>query len=101
MAESGHCIRLWPGRQASVTAAPADKTEHTCKLINVSVGGAALQTEETLELGEHIIAYFDEIGRIDGPVVEGPGPLAQRGPNGTSQRASWKAVASARANRSR
>ncbi|MEZ5773860.1 MAG: PilZ domain-containing protein [Hyphomicrobiaceae bacterium] len=47
----------------------ADKTEHTCKLINVSVGGAALQTEETLELGEHIIAYFDEIGRIDGPVV--------------------------------
>ena len=47
----------------------ADKAEYPCKLQNVSVGGAAIQTPQQVALGEHVIAYFDEIGRIDGPVV--------------------------------
>jgi len=47
----------------------ADKGEYTCRLIDVSVGGAAIQSPQQVSLGEHVIAYFDEIGRIDGPVV--------------------------------
>jgi len=47
----------------------ADKAEYPCRLENVSVGGAALKTPQTVSLGEHVVAYFDEIGRIDGPVV--------------------------------
>jgi PilZ domain len=47
----------------------ADKAEYPCKLVDVSVGGAALQSPQPVALGEHVIAYFDEIGRIDGPVV--------------------------------
>ena len=47
----------------------ADKAEYPCKLIDVSVGGAALLSPQPVALGEHVIAYFDEIGRIDGPVV--------------------------------
>lgn len=47
----------------------ADKAEYPCKLQDVSVGGARIQTPQTVQVGEHVIAYFDEIGRIDGPVV--------------------------------
>jgi hypothetical protein len=46
-----------------------DKAEYPCKLVDVSVGGAALHSPQAVSLGEHVIAYFDEIGRIDGPVV--------------------------------
>lgn len=46
-----------------------DRTEYTCKLINISVGGAALHSPQSVDIGEHVVAYFDEIGRIDGPVV--------------------------------
>lgn len=47
----------------------ADKAEYPCRLENVSVGGAALKSPQSVALGEHVIAYFDEIGRIDGPVT--------------------------------
>jgi PilZ domain len=47
----------------------SDKAEFPCKLQDVSVGGAALISPQPVALGEHVIAYFDEIGRIDGPVV--------------------------------
>jgi hypothetical protein len=47
----------------------ADKSEHTCRLLNISVGDAAMVCSEPVEVGEPIIAYFDEIGRIEGPVV--------------------------------
>jgi len=47
----------------------ADKAEYPCRLQDVSVGGAAILTPQSVALGEHVIAYFDEIGRIDGPVV--------------------------------
>lgn len=47
----------------------ADKAEYPCKLQDVSVGGAAILSPQPVSLSEHVIAYFDEIGRIDGPVV--------------------------------
>ena len=47
----------------------ADKLEYPCRLQDVSVGGAAIHAPQAVTLGEHVIAYFDEIGRIDGPVV--------------------------------
>lgn len=46
-----------------------DRTEYPCKLQDISVGGAAMLTPQEVEVGEHVVAYFDEIGRIDGPVV--------------------------------
>ena len=47
----------------------SDKAEYPCKLLNISVGGAAIHSPQAVSLGEHVIAYFDEIGRIDGPVA--------------------------------
>ena len=47
----------------------ADKAEYPCKLKDVSVGGAAITSPQPVALGEHVVAYFDEIGRIDGPIV--------------------------------
>lgn len=47
----------------------ADQSEHTCRLIDISVGGAAFHAEEPVEIGEHVVAYFEEFGRIDGPVA--------------------------------
>lgn len=47
----------------------ADKSEYTCRLIDVSAGGAAIQSPQGVQMGERVVAYFDEIGRIDGPVV--------------------------------
>ena len=47
----------------------SDKAEYTCRLLDISVGGAAMQSPQGVSVGEHVVAYFDEIGRIDGPVV--------------------------------
>ena len=47
----------------------ADKSEAPCRLIDISVGGAAVQSSDTVPEGEHVIMYFDEIGRIEGPVT--------------------------------
>ncbi len=47
----------------------ADKTEYPCRLVDVSAGGAAIHSPEGVQIGEHVVAYFDEIGRIDGPVM--------------------------------
>ncbi len=45
------------------------KHEYPCKLIDVSVGGAALGSPVAPEIGETIIAYFDQLGGLQGPVV--------------------------------
>ena len=45
------------------------KHEYPCKLIDISVGGAALGSPVTPEIGETIIAYFDHLGGIQGTVV--------------------------------
>jgi PilZ domain len=47
----------------------ADKAEFPCKLIDISIGGAAMETAQAVENGEHVVAYFEEIGRIDGVVA--------------------------------
>ena len=45
------------------------KREYPCKLIDISVGGAAIQSPHLVQEEERIVAYFDEIGRLEGIVV--------------------------------
>jgi hypothetical protein len=45
------------------------KEEHPCKLIDISVGGAAVTSPVPVPLGERIVAYFDHVGGIEGEVV--------------------------------
>ncbi len=47
----------------------ADKSEAPCRMIDISVGGASVASGEEVVIGEHIVFYFDEIGRIEGPVT--------------------------------
>ncbi len=47
----------------------ANKHEYPCKLIDVSVGGAAMMSPVAVEEGERIVAYFDHIGGIEGTVA--------------------------------
>jgi hypothetical protein len=46
-----------------------NKEEHTCKLVDVSAGGAAVISPVAVPLGERVVAYFDHIGGIEGKVV--------------------------------
>lgn len=43
--------------------------EYPCKLNDISVTGAAMMSPVAVETGEHIVAYFDHIGGIEGTVV--------------------------------
>jgi hypothetical protein len=47
----------------------ANKQEFPCKLNDISVGGVSVMAPVEVEIGERIIAYFDEIGGIEGHVV--------------------------------
>lgn len=47
----------------------ANKHEYPCKLNDISVGGAAMTSPVSLDEGEKIIAYFDQLGGIEGTVV--------------------------------
>jgi hypothetical protein len=47
----------------------ATKHEYPCKLNNISVGGASVTSPVAVEVGERIVAYFDEIGGLEGTVV--------------------------------
>lgn len=44
----------------------ASKQEYPCKLIDISVGGAAMMSPVSIDPGERIVAYFDHIGGIEG-----------------------------------
>ena len=46
-----------------------DKQEFPCKLQDISVGGAALLSASSVTINERIIAYFDQLGGIEGNVV--------------------------------
>jgi hypothetical protein len=46
-----------------------NKEEHTCKLIDISAGGAAVISPASVPIGEHVVAYVDHIGGIEGTVV--------------------------------
>src|ERR1700704_5806801 len=46
-----------------------NKEEHTCKLIDISAGGAAVISPVSVPVGERVVAYVDHIGGIEGTVV--------------------------------
>ncbi|MEL6374583.1 MAG: PilZ domain-containing protein [Pseudomonadota bacterium] len=47
----------------------ANKEEFPCKLIDVSVGGISVMAPADVDDGERIIAYFDQLGGLEGHVV--------------------------------
>ena len=47
----------------------ASKNEFPCRLIDISVGGAAISSPVTVEDNEQIVAYFDHLGGLEGRVV--------------------------------
>lgn len=47
----------------------SDKKEHPCRVTDISVGGASIEAAHVVAEDEHIVVYFDEIGRLEGPVV--------------------------------
>ena len=46
-----------------------NRHEFPCRLVDISVGGAALMAPVTVEDGERIVAYFDHLGGLEGDVV--------------------------------
>ena len=46
-----------------------DKQEYPCQVINMSAGGMAVMSPMVCDIGERIVAYLDNIGRIEGIVV--------------------------------
>jgi len=46
-----------------------NKQEYPCKLIDISVGGAAMNSPTDVATGERIVAYFDHLGGLEGKVV--------------------------------
>ena len=46
-----------------------DRSEHPCRVLDMSPGGVALQAERPGRPGERIIAYLDHIGRIEGRIT--------------------------------
>ena len=46
----------------------SDRTEFVCTLRDFSVGGACVNSEQHMEIGERIVAYFDQIGGVEGTV---------------------------------
>ena len=47
----------------------SNKDEFACKLVDISVGGAAISTTAPVDIGEQIIAYFDHLGGLEGQVI--------------------------------
>ena len=47
----------------------ADGREHVCSVIDASHGAVALRASERGKIGEKVVVYFDEIGRVEGEVV--------------------------------
>lgn len=45
------------------------KHEYPCKLNDISVGGISVMSPVPVDVGERIVAYFDEIGGLEGSVV--------------------------------
>lgn len=47
----------------------ADRTEFPCQTIDMSPGGAALFAPIKGEIGERVVVYLDDLGRLEGVVV--------------------------------
>jgi hypothetical protein len=46
-----------------------NKQDFPCRLIDISVGGAAVSSGVAIHKGERIVAYFDHFGGLEGEVV--------------------------------
>jgi PilZ domain len=49
----------------------ANKQEYPCRLVDASAGKAAILSPVAVGLGERLVAYFDHLGGIEGPVTRG------------------------------
>lgn len=47
----------------------ADKREYPCQVINMSPGGIAMLSPIEGEPGERVVAYLDNLGRVEGEIV--------------------------------
>jgi PilZ domain len=47
----------------------AARSEHACVLKDISVGGACVSTDQVVEIGERIVAYFEHLGGLEGLVT--------------------------------
>ena len=47
----------------------ADRNEYACQTINMSPGGIAFAAPVSGEIGERVICYLEEIGRIEGAIT--------------------------------
>ncbi len=47
-----------------------DKSEHACQIRDLSPDQARFSGAQLAHVGEHIIAYIEEIGRVEGDVIE-------------------------------
>lgn len=47
----------------------ADGHEHPCQLRDISPGGMALETSARADVGERVVSYIDQLGRLEGVVV--------------------------------
>jgi hypothetical protein len=47
----------------------ADRSEYTCQLKNVSVGGAAVITSHAPGVGERVVVYLEQLGGLEGVVT--------------------------------
>lgn len=46
-----------------------DKQEYPCEVVDMSAGGMALRTPASCHKGERIVAYIDNLGRLEGTVA--------------------------------
>jgi len=47
----------------------ADRREFACMTLNMSPGGVAFESEQEVDVGERIVSYVEQIGRLEGRVV--------------------------------
>lgn len=47
----------------------SDRTEYPCQTVNMSPGGIALFAPVKGDVGERVVLYLDEIGRLEGQIV--------------------------------
>lgn len=46
-----------------------NRTEHACVTIDISPGGIAVASDQPVDIGEKIIAYLSQVGRVQGVVT--------------------------------
>lgn len=67
----------------------ADQQEHACQTLDISPGGLALIAPHTGAIGERVICYLDQFGRIEGSItrhLDGGFALAFNVPTGKREK---------------